>query len=133
METEPGQTTPLALIVEDQPDMAALEAAMLAQDGFDTVVVGDPEAAVEILTSRIADVVLLDLRLGAADGLQLLSYIRREMGSRPPVVIVSGHISPDLETYLELFSNVSVLPKSRIHDLRGAVASAVSAAIGAAS
>ena len=109
------------LIVEDQRELAELEGQMLRTIGYAAVLASDAAMALTALEESIPDLIILDLRLGSADGMQLLSTIRREYGSLPPILVVSGLLDREVSTHLELFENVSVLPKSRMDELRSAV------------
>lgn len=81
------------LVVED--DAASREAvtAILSLKGYRVVPVGTAEAAVESARRDAPDLVLLDLRLGAADGFDVLSQIRSFQDV--PVIILSGKITPE--------------------------------------
>ncbi len=64
----------LALIVEDDPDVRGLAAALLEETELDAVEVGSAEAALDCLQERGGEVAMLfaDVRLpGTMDGVQL--------------------------------------------------------------
>jgi two-component system response regulator HydG len=85
-ELRPG----LVLVVDDEPLMLRALARILRADGHCLELAGDPEAAASALADPALDVVLLDLRLGTASGLDLLDRVKRE---RPEVevVVMTGH------------------------------------------
>ena len=101
------------LIVEDHQLLAQSLSFALSAEGF-TVTVADlasPEAILDAFERSAADIVLLDLDLGATagDGLGLVGPLR-ERGAR--VLVVSGSTDrPRLASCLELGA-VGVLPKS---------------------
>ena len=80
-------TRPTVLCVDDE--QAILDSIRLElEDDFDVVTAGSGAAALELLSRRRVDVVLLDLRLPDMDGEEIL----RRLGSaraRPPVIVVS--------------------------------------------
>lgn len=79
------------LIVEDSPSVALLLKKSLQQSGYDVLVVTSGETFYQWLETGLpVGVVLLDLVLPDADGLELQ---RRLLEQRPdtPVIIISGH------------------------------------------
>ena len=78
-----GVTT-RALIVEDDANIVDLIRSNLAVRGFDAVVSTDGTRAIQLLEVEQPDIVLLDLMLPEADGLELC----REMRERSPVGII---------------------------------------------
>jgi two-component system response regulator RegX3 len=92
METEEGEGA-IILIVEDDREIAELVAAYLGRDGLATVIVGSAEEAILECASRLPELLLLDLGLPGADGLELLRYFREK--SRAPVIIVSARESDE--------------------------------------
>ena len=80
------------LVVDDEPLMLRALARILGDDGHQLVLAQDPAAAERTLRDPALDVVLLDLRLGADSGLELLARVKRE---RPEVevVVMTGHAS----------------------------------------
>jgi DNA-binding response OmpR family regulator len=81
------------LIVEDDRDIAELVAAYLSRDGLVSVIVGSAEEAILQCAERGPDLLLLDLGLPGADGLELLRHFRRS--STAPVIIVSARESDE--------------------------------------
>ncbi|MDF3064496.1 MAG: response regulator with CheY-like receiver domain and winged-helix DNA-binding domain [Polyangiaceae bacterium] len=70
------------LIVEDDPDtLACLE--WLFTDGFDLHVASNGVEAIEVLGSRVVDVVVLDLTMAPLDGYDVVKFVRdQEIGCR---------------------------------------------------
>ncbi len=77
-----------ALVVDDVPEFAQMSARALRDDGFEVMVVGDGERAVEEVRSAAPDVVVLDLTLPGMDGLEVCRTIRTF--SDAYVVMVTG-------------------------------------------
>jgi DNA-binding NtrC family response regulator len=80
------------LVVDDEPLMLRALARILRADGHHLVLAESPDAAQAALADPELDVVILDLRLGSSDGLDLLERIKDE---RPEleVVVMTGHAS----------------------------------------
>jgi two-component system sensor histidine kinase KdpD len=81
------------LLVDDDRDTRRLFAIILEGAGYRCLEAADAEAAVELLGSRDVDVALVDVLLGADDGVALA---RRVLALEPPVavVMVSGVDDP---------------------------------------
>jgi DNA-binding response OmpR family regulator len=77
-----------ALVVEDDEGNRLLLSRYLAKEGFEVEAVGDGPAALQALTVRQPDVVVLDLGLPGLDGLEVLRRIRRDSGV--PVLVLTG-------------------------------------------
>jgi DNA-binding response OmpR family regulator len=83
----------IILIVEDDREIAELVAAYLGRDGLAPVIVGSAEEAILECANGLPELLLLDLGLPGADGLELLRYFRGK--SRAPVIIVSARESDE--------------------------------------
>jgi DNA-binding response OmpR family regulator len=83
----------VVLIVEDDRDIAELMQTYLAREGMVVLVAGSAEEAVVECAKRLPDLLLLDLGLPGADGLELLRHFRTR--STAPVVIVSARESDE--------------------------------------
>lgn len=81
------------LIVEDDSEIAELIAVYLERDRMRTTVVRSAEEAAIDLAARRPNLVILDLGLPGADGLELLRRIRET--STVPVIIVSARESDE--------------------------------------
>ncbi|HTZ34423.1 MAG TPA: response regulator, partial [Stellaceae bacterium] len=84
------------LIVEDDGDFAESLADMLEPRGFRPIVVGTPEAAMTVMNTagQPPSVALIDLRLGKASGIDLLSRLRND---RPELIGVL--MTAELDTH----------------------------------
>ncbi len=69
-------TSPLALIIEDDPKLATIFAQALKMAEFKTEIVSDGQAARERLKETVPSVVVLDLHLPHVSGKELLQDIR---------------------------------------------------------
>jgi len=78
------------LMVEDDPNIVDLVRSNLQVRGFDTVVSTDGRRAMQLLETEQPDIVLLDLMLPEADGMQLCRTMRERSGIGIIVVSARG-------------------------------------------
>ncbi len=84
-------TAPRVVVVEDEPDTAALYADVLSEAGYAVTVLGSALGARAQLQRMRPAVVVLDLGLPYRSGLSLLSELKADRATAGiPVVIVSG-------------------------------------------
>jgi DNA-binding response OmpR family regulator len=79
---------PTVLVVEDEPEIVALLRDFLDVAGFGVLTAGDAVAAVEALTERQVDCVLVDVMLPGKSGFELCRHIRES--SDVPVLFLSA-------------------------------------------
>lgn len=80
--------SPLALIAEDDKDIADIIRAYLEREGFRTVQASDGRTALEIHLALKPDIVLLDISMPVIDGWEVLSEVRRRGGT--PVIVITA-------------------------------------------
>ncbi len=85
---------PKILLVDDEERFRTNLAKMLAAQGFEVTAVGSGLDALEELDLHAYDVILLDMRMPAMDGLTALSAIKVRHPD-PEVIILTGHASVD--------------------------------------
>jgi DNA-binding response OmpR family regulator len=77
------------LIAEDEPMILKTLCLYLNRAGFETVTAADGKTAMDMFDSEKPDMVVTDLLMPYADGMELISHIRLEKGSRAPIIVVS--------------------------------------------
>lgn len=78
------------LIVDDEESVRKSLEKLLAYEKYDTFSAADGESALEVVSSELVDLVLLDIKMPGMDGLEVLQRIK-DIRSDLPVVIISGH------------------------------------------
>jgi len=79
------------VVVEDDPAIAVLIAAVLDDEGYEPYVVRDGRKALQAVHELRPDAITLDLELPGLDGRTVLRRLGDETpGRRPPVVVVSA-------------------------------------------
>ncbi|MBJ90215.1 MAG: sigma-54-dependent Fis family transcriptional regulator [Woeseia sp.] len=81
---------PLALIVDDEPDIRELLALTLGRMDIKTVVAEDYSQAITKLKNHQFDICLTDMRLPDGDGLELVAWIQKNT-PRVPVAVITAH------------------------------------------
>ena len=80
------------LIVEDNLLNRELLRDWLEVEGYEVWSASDLQTSYEVFAKRIPDAVLLDINLGADDGLDLLAWMRQKPETREiPVIAVTAH------------------------------------------
>ena len=84
---------PAVLVVEDDPDVRAVLALLLAQEGYSVLEAPTGREALRLVCKHpaLVDVVLLDLGLPDFGGIELCDRLR-ELHPRLPVVVCSGQL-----------------------------------------
>lgn len=77
------------LLVDDEPDQVALLRAMLAPVGLDVTTADSTEQALTVLRRAPVDVVVTDILLPGASGIDLIRELRKSDGM-PAVVVMTG-------------------------------------------
>lgn len=100
---EGAPARPRVLVVNDDARLAETVSELLSEEGYDTRVVSDGQAAIEALASWSADVILLDLIMPHLDG---WAFLRRRAVepdlARPRVLVWSVAPADELQRAREL-------------------------------
>ena len=83
---EPGNKL---LVIDDQPDLCEFISEAAAGLGFESLAVTEPDAFRRAVQDFQPTVVVLDLQMPGADGIELLRYLG-ERGSKAQVLVASG-------------------------------------------
>jgi CheY-like chemotaxis protein len=86
-----------ALLVDDEPAILRLLAAVMDEMGVATVQAADAETALARLEEADPDVVIADIRLPGMDGVELARRIKADYRySLVPVILISAYEPPNL-------------------------------------
>ena len=88
------------LLVEDDPALQCMVLDYFAESSIRTLLASNQREMADQLGSADVDLVILDLRLGKEDGLDLLRKIRSS--SELPVIIITGHRCSDIDRVVGL-------------------------------
>ena len=87
---QPDMTKPLALVVDDEPDIRELLAITLERMDIRAESCGDVAAARGKLAKQDYDICLTDMRLPDGDGLELVQWMQQQ-ALRTPVAVITAH------------------------------------------
>ena len=80
------------LVVEDNQLNRELLRDWLEMEGYEVWPAADLKASYEVFSKRLPDAVLLDIKLGKEEGLDLLAWMRQKPETREiPVIAVTAH------------------------------------------
>ena len=81
---------PKILIVEDEARIANFTSAVLTANGYEAITAATAREAASMLSSHCPDLVILDLGLPDADGLDIIRSARE--WTQLPIIVVSARI-----------------------------------------
>ena len=76
------------LVVDDEPSIREVVSLYLEKDGFDATVVGDGQAALDLLRSDPPDLLILDVMLPGVDGYEITRQVRAS--SEIPIILLTA-------------------------------------------
>src|SRR5689334_12404100 len=98
------------LVLDDEPNFCRILEAKLTKASFDVVTASDGPTAFRHLLARRFDLILLDLRLADANGLDLLPRIRA-IAPATPVLVMTAYEVEGLRDRVLRMGAVDVLYK----------------------
>jgi DNA-binding NtrC family response regulator len=78
------------LVVDDEENIRKFLQMQLDENGYHAEVAADGERAMELITTRMYDLVILDYNLPGQNGIEVLKRIRL-LGPRPAVIIITAY------------------------------------------
>ena len=82
---------PLILVVDDEVDITETYAMYLEFEGFDVVTANNALQALEILSSRVPDLIISDCMMPHMDGVELSRQVKASPSTRhTPIILMSG-------------------------------------------
>jgi two-component system phosphate regulon response regulator PhoB len=79
------------VIIEDEQDLAELLAFNLEAEGFRTSIAQDGRSGLELVTSELPDLVILDLMLPETNGIEVCKRLRNQSATRGiPIIMLTA-------------------------------------------
>src|SRR4051812_39925877 len=95
-----GERQVCVLVVEDDPALQRMILYYFLENNIRTLVASNRQEMLDQLGGNAVDLLILDLRLGLEDGLDLLREVR--LSSDVPVIIITGHRRDDIDRVVGL-------------------------------
>lgn len=78
------------LVVEDDPDLLALEESVLAEAGYRVAAAADGLEALERVEREMPGLILLDMRMPRMDGWEFAQEFRARHGDACPIAVITA-------------------------------------------
>jgi DNA-binding response OmpR family regulator len=78
------------LIAEDEPLMLKMLEFRLLKDGYEVIAAVDGKQALEFLNAANPDMVITDIMMPFASGLEILGEVKKITGKKIPVIMLSA-------------------------------------------
>ncbi len=90
------------LVVDDEPHIRRVLSSILASQGFDVITASDGMEGLELMGENDVDLVILDLMMPGANGLEILSKIRSnpDQADTPVIILTAKGQDTDREAAL---------------------------------
>jgi len=111
------------LIVDDQPDERAIQQAMLRHRGYEVREAADGEAGLEMATTTLPDLILLDVAMPGMDGFEVCQALRKDARTRDvPIILFTASVVGELAERARAVGATGVLEKPvDPHDVAGEI------------
>ncbi len=104
------------LVVDDEESFQVLYADELTEEGYEVITIGDGSKLMEVIEQKRPDLVLLDIKLGKYDGLDLLQDIRNAYYDLPVILCTAYYdFRYDLKS---IAADYYVIKSSDMHNLK---------------
>ncbi len=111
------------LLIEDDPIVAVMISEGLDEHEMNVTAVGSVKAAFDELFKRKFDCVILDMKLGAERGEEVIHFmrLRNKLNRTTPILVVSAFLTPDTRKRITSQVNGILAKPFQFSALRGAL------------
>jgi DNA-binding response OmpR family regulator len=86
-----GREAPLVLVADDEDDIRSLVSFRLKRAGYDVITAADGEEALVLATTRLPDLVVLDMMMPKATGLEVMRSMREQSTTKDiPIILLTA-------------------------------------------
>jgi DNA-binding response OmpR family regulator len=86
-----GREAPLVLVADDEDDIRSLVSFRLKRAGYDVITAADGEEALVLATTRLPDLVVLDMMMPKATGLEVMRSMREQSRTKDiPIILLTA-------------------------------------------
>ena len=110
------QTSPHILLVDDEQRFAESLQLILMAENYPSTIANDGSVALELLTQKTFDIVLLDVDLPDMNGVQLISHIKK-LFPMLPVIMMTGNATVETAVKAMKIGAYDYLKKPIVHEL----------------
>jgi len=114
-----GESPPTVLVVDDNPDMVAIQVQFLSRAGIVAVTAYSGQQCLEKMNQGTIDAIVLDVMMPGMDGLEVCAVLKK-MASACSIPIILLTAKDDLDTHLtamRLGVSEFIVKPARIQDL----------------
>ena len=94
--------THLVLVADDEEDIRALVAFRLRRAGYDVITAADGAEALTLATTRLPDLIVLDMMMPKKSGFLVLEKLRSRPGGMIPTIMITGNEGSRHRAYAEM-------------------------------
>lgn len=117
------------LVVDDEPSVCSMVAAMLEPDGYDMIAAGSGVEAVDACKEVPVDLIITDIVMPNKNGIDLIMQVKKEYPGIPVIAISGGGGIAGRFDYLEIAKLVgadNILKKPfELEELRSTVSNVI--------
>ncbi len=84
------ETARTVLVVDDDDDLSTLVATILSEEGYCVETAANGLEALDLLSKRLPDLIVLDMKMPVMDGAQFARELHSRYDHRPPIVILTA-------------------------------------------
>lgn len=89
------------LMVDDDPGFAKVVRIYLEHSGFEVVWASSGKKALKAISSRLPDVMILDVMMPKMNGIEVCRDVRARMGLRRlPIIVLTAYPNEDIKTQM---------------------------------
>jgi len=107
---------PRILVVDDERNFARRLAMAFEEAGYRAEACFDGAEAMQTMRRDPPDLIVLDVRMPGMDGLQCLRTLHAESGRTPPVILLTGDVTPRVGAAAIIYPGSCVLSKPCSYD-----------------
>ena len=107
----PLMQKPRILIADDDPALVASLTIRFRQEGYDVLTGFDGQQALQVAREQQPDLLLLDVKMPAGDGLSVHDRLQESQGPWPPVIYLTGDRSLRTELNVKKHGAFAVIYK----------------------
>lgn len=78
------------VLAEDNSVLSLLLKQRLEKDGYQLLIAKDGKEAIEIIEKENPDLILTDVMMDYASGLEVISHVRNKLNSKTPILVFSS-------------------------------------------